>query len=148
MGKIFGMANRRKEQSASQQSESLVSLPPVESISVRLCAVSLVTRSTRSVPVQLAPSVQHDRKSNLIDIDGNIVTVSVRDTVRALPVFEVIAEWQLQLTFTDAVDKTAIVSTTNWQWVVQHVNPYTFELTAHLTMRSGFAPVVLPVGGW
>lgn len=147
MSRIFGTMRKRREETAPHPLSTPVSLPPIDNISVRLSAVSLVTRSARNVPTQLAPVVQQDRKSSLVDVSENMVIVSVRDTVRALPVFEIIAEWQVQVTFVNPVDKAEFATGNNWQWLIQHANPYTAELVAHLTMRSGFVPVVLSLVG-
>lgn len=127
MNRLFGRVRKKVDASASRQAGAGVSLPPIQGMSVRLSAISLVTRSPHSVPVQLSPGVEHDRKSNLIDVNGNTVIVWVRDVVRALPVFEIVAEWQMQLLFSGTVDKTEIVAAGNWQWITQHIDPYTAD---------------------
>lgn len=66
----------------------------LESLTVRLSALSLVTKAGSGSFAHLAPLVGRDRNARLVDLADKIVVVSVRDTVRALPVFEVIVEWQ------------------------------------------------------
>ncbi len=129
---------------ASTEEVPEISLPPIDSLAVRLSALSLVTKTASGVSAQLTPLIGRDRNARLVDLSDKTVVVSVRDTVRALPVFEVIAEWQMSLCFVDRVSKEEVILPYNWQWIVRHIDPYTAEIVAQLTLRGGFAPVILP----
>lgn len=77
-----------------------ISLPPVQTLGVRLTGLSMVTRG-QSSPVELSPVLERNRNCRLKEVNANTVVISVRDTVRALPVFEIIADWQMQITFAE-----------------------------------------------
>ena len=130
---------------ATTPGSSETSLPPLDSLAIRLSALSLVTQTGNGSPAQLTPLVSRDRNARLVDLFDKTVVVSVRDTVRALPVFEVIAEWQMSLCFADSISKEQVILPHNWQWIVRHIEPYTAELVAQLTFRGGFSPVILQI---
>lgn len=137
------MARGNVQETTQEVSET--SLPPLDSLAVRLSALSLVTKTGSGSSAQLTPLVSRDRNARLVDLSGRTVMVSVRDTVRALPVFEVIAEWQMSLCFADSVSKEEVILPHNWQWIVRHIDPYTAEMVAQLTFRSGFSPIILEI---
>lgn len=136
---------RRGTAQATMQEALETSLPPLDSLAVRLSALSLVTKTGGGSPAHLTPLIGRDRNTHLVDLSGETVVVSVRDTVRALPVFEVIVEWRMSLRFTDRLSKEEVILPHNWQWIVRHIDPYTAEIVAQLTLRSGFSPVILQI---
>lgn len=107
------MLRRQKIQQPSAVSGAEVTLPPLETLSVQLSALSLVTRGMNARGVDLAPMLDRDRKTRLIDVSGVTAAVSVLDTLKVLPVLEVAVEWHLLFRFYDTVDKTILLHPTN-----------------------------------
>jgi len=133
---------RQKIRQPSAVSGAEVTLPPLETLSVQLSALTLVTRGMNARGVDLAPMLDRDRKTRLIDVSGVTAAVSVLDTLKVLPVPEVAVEWHLLFRFYDTVDKTILLHPTNWQWVVGQADPFTAELVANLTLRAGLSPFI------